>query len=642
VSAIAFEWESLVRTLGKPAPWTTWSDLFRAFEAGASAFRGQKDHPGWSAAIFEPPYRAEANVQRVTALVLDYDDTATIDAAAETWSCAHGLIHTSKRHSPDAHRFRVVMPFMRHVSSFEYAAIWRRADAHAGGKIDAAAKDASRFWYLPCTVDGGPYETRRLDGKRLDPDEWLRKPEPTSPAIQSYDTNDIHGDIKKRASAYLAKMPEAIAHQGGHKAAFKAALAMLGFGLSEDAIFRILWNEYNQRCSPPWSEKELRHKARQAVTRARDMAPGALLADDEDRHQRWIEETGRRTNWGGDAQDPDPDYTPEPVGEAVATDAAVTESSERQPGEDDEDASAMARHGVVTIKEAFNNALTRAQCRERAMGFTTGHFKLDDALGGIRVERIVTVGAMTNWGKSTFATMIVDENDRAGVRCLIVSGEDATSLYENRLVCRRTRVNALRLRDGECDDDDVRKIALAEVRTSAAPFVLSGVGKPVEVLAKAIRELVREEGIQLVVVDYLQCFRFARRSQDRRNEVTDVARAFGDAIKSSKAAGVFLSQLRRMENPNSRPSMFDLKESGDIENESDHILLGYWQGRGSNDERRMIVVEKNKDGPVDGEEILMPFSEDLAAFTTQVGVVMSHHEVSDDDIDDIIEDRRYV
>lgn len=70
------------------------------------------------------------------------------------------------------------------------------------------------------------------------------------------------GDLHKRASRYMEKLPAAIAKQEGHKAAFAAARALWGWirkGLSEGEGWD-LFVTYNQRCEPPWNESELRHK----------------------------------------------------------------------------------------------------------------------------------------------------------------------------------------------------------------------------------------------------------------------------------------------------------------------------------------------------------------------------------------------
>src|SRR5262249_44892148 len=72
-------------------------------------------------------------------------------------------------------------------------------------------------------------------------------------------------DIRKRAVAYLAKLPEAVSGSGGHNATMWAARVVVwGFGLGPDEGFDLLWSEYNPRCRPPWSEKELQHKCTEA------------------------------------------------------------------------------------------------------------------------------------------------------------------------------------------------------------------------------------------------------------------------------------------------------------------------------------------------------------------------------------------
>ncbi len=72
-------------------------------------------------------------------------------------------------------------------------------------------------------------------------------------------------DVVDRAKMYLAKMPPAVAGQGGHNATFTAArVAVWGFDLGVDGGFDLLSKEYNPRCEPAWSEKELRHKCEDA------------------------------------------------------------------------------------------------------------------------------------------------------------------------------------------------------------------------------------------------------------------------------------------------------------------------------------------------------------------------------------------
>lgn len=86
-------------------------------------------------------------------------------------------------------------------------------------------------------------------------------------------------DLLSRVRAYVAKMPVAVAGQHGHDATFKVALTLVhGFGLSERDAMPIL-EEYSNRCSPPWSRKEIAHKLSSAAQHARSCKPRGYLRD---------------------------------------------------------------------------------------------------------------------------------------------------------------------------------------------------------------------------------------------------------------------------------------------------------------------------------------------------------------------------
>ena len=70
--------------------------------------------------------------------------------------------------------------------------------------------------------------------------------------------------LRDRARLYLHQCPPAISGQGGHKAAFRAACALVrGFELGEAEALAVL-QEWNRGCQPPWSDAELRHKIKSA------------------------------------------------------------------------------------------------------------------------------------------------------------------------------------------------------------------------------------------------------------------------------------------------------------------------------------------------------------------------------------------
>jgi replicative DNA helicase len=292
-------------------------------------------------------------------------------------------------------------------------------------------------------------------------------------------------------------------------------------------------------------------------------------------------------------------------------------------GRDPTEPTQVTRYGVRSLAALLSGVQVRASKSKPSRGVPCGVGIIDTLIGGFRPQRVTVLGASTSWGKSSFACMVTDVGLRAGARILLVSGEDPEDMYGQRMMARRAGVNAIRLRDGgPFTPDDHRAMAQAVQDAEDEPYFLSGIGKPVEWCAKAIEGVVAETNADLVIVDYIQAFSTTKRCQDRRNEVTHIFQTFASTIKASGASGLILSQLRRLE-PNERPTMHDLKESGDVENGAEHVLLGFnvvdkqKEGQPPPEKQRYLSVAKNKDGPVVDEPIAMPFNAVTASFVEQ-------------------------
>lgn len=613
MSPVITRWRNLRDPEGESVE-IPWLDLFAEFSRMRPRFNGD-DHPGWSPVEFSPCRRAMENARRVFAVCLDYDAGESLDAATGLWGAAFGLLHTTRKHLPDAPRFRVILPWSRPVSPFEHEALWVRVNAHAGGKLDPAPKDPSRFWFTPGAHDPQFFETRQLTGEPLNPDEWLAKPAPAPPRDFGIRTDAPTRDLdatERRAVAYIARMPEAVSGQGGHGAAWAVALTLVkGFGLSESAALRILESEYNPRCVPPWSRRELEHKVSQAG-KAR-VADGFKLDD------------GREWKPRRDMPPcpPDDGYEPTPP-EWLSDDRAEEPAPEptRQPGDDTDEVvapkPALERYGFLSMVDLMQSVVTELRKPRPRMGTPTGHHELDAAIGGFRPGNVTVFGAKRGVGKSTYSNLVASLALDSGRCVLLFAGEDSELMYGKRFLAARAGLNAMRLRDNKCDAADWPSITQAIEAAPRDLFFVRAAGRPVEWMAEVVREVAKEKQIDLVVVDYLQCLRTARRMQDRRNEVTYVTKTLGDAVKGANAAGLFLSQLKRTERV--EPEVEDLKESGDIEDMAEHIMLGWKEdgaGGGVSNVTRKIKLGKNKDGIDAGDvaPVVMPFSPKTAAFS---------------------------
>jgi len=182
----------------------TWADLCDRIRT--PLVRAEKDGALFAPAIFDPPKRAKRNVVEVSMLVLDYDHGANMDRDCAPWrdlelTFAAYTTHSSRQvteSNPDAEvRFRVMIPLLEPIPADKYPLLWQWAADASEGRIDLAAKDASRMFYTPvkCAPDA-PYECFFHEGELLD---WqslnLRELPPRSVSV-------ANGNYGKSASKY--------------------------------------------------------------------------------------------------------------------------------------------------------------------------------------------------------------------------------------------------------------------------------------------------------------------------------------------------------------------------------------------------------------------------------------------------------
>jgi replicative DNA helicase len=123
---------------------------------------------------------------------------------------------------------------------------------------------------------------------------------------------------------------------------------------------------------------------------------------------------------------------------------------------------------------------------------------------------------------------------------------------------------------------------------------------------------IRRYGVKLIVVDYLRLAEVSGR--ELRERVGEAANTLRKLAKQENVAVVGLSQLKRPENINDRPSMIDLKESGDIEAHAHTVLLLYQpqDNKGEFTREDEIIIGKQRNGPLGSEPVR--FNKDLLQF----------------------------
>ena len=134
---------------------------------------------------------------------------------------------------------------------------------------------------------------------------------------------------------------------------------------------------------------------------------------------------------------------------------------------------------------------------------------------------------------------------------------------------------------------------------------------PLEMRGKC-RRLKAERGLSLVIVDYLQLMKGSRRTENRVQEISDIARSCKSMAKELGCPVIALSQLNRSveSREDKRPQLSDIRESGSIEAEADVVMLLYREAyyKAKEEHRDIpwnpddvevaeIIVAKHRNGP---------------------------------------------
>lgn len=149
-----------------------------------------------------------------------------------------------------------------------------------GDKQQVDCYDHARFWTITGKCIGEGFQEINDGQPAVD---WLCSTYLTRKTTQQTTASQrthSQSDVEEQASKYLAAIPGAISGSGGHSQTLKAAIALVkGFDLPTSVAYRILQAEYNGRCEPPWTERELQHKVDEANKLPDEKPRGYLIQE---------------------------------------------------------------------------------------------------------------------------------------------------------------------------------------------------------------------------------------------------------------------------------------------------------------------------------------------------------------------------
>ena len=242
------------------------------------------------------------------------------------------------------------------------------------------------------------------------------------------------------------------------------------------------------------------------------------------------------------------------------------------------------RTSDVSLRDAMATELVRLQeladSDGKVTGMRTGFSGLDELLNGLHGGRLYVVAARPGMGKTTVAQNIAVHGAlRENASVLFASLEMGESELVQRHLASESGVTGDRIQRGQLRDTDWRKLLrTAADGDKARFFILDEADLTVfDLRAHARQVAVREGGLDLVVVDYLQLMRADPPSGNRTEDVSTFSRGLKRLAREMNCPVVALAQLSRgVESRNDkRPLLSDLRESGQIEADADVVVMMY-------------------------------------------------------------------
>jgi replicative DNA helicase len=270
------------------------------------------------------------------------------------------------------------------------------------------------------------------------------------------------------------------------------------------------------------------------------------------------------------------------------------------------------RTGLIGIKEVVRDGFERLEKifseGRRITGLATGYAGLDNETAGLQPSELIILAARPSMGKTALALNIASNIAlRHKLPVAIFSLEMSKESLLLRMLASEARVDAHKFRTGHMNRDDWGKITGTLATLGEAPIWIddSASSTVLEMGAKA-RRLVRDGGLSVMIVDYLQLVVPAGsgRGTYRQEEVAGMSRALKGLAKELKIPVIVLSQLTRApEREDRKPQLSDLRESGAIEQDADVVMFinrpNFYKTDLPEEDRAKaeLIIAKQRNGP---------------------------------------------
>ncbi|GAA3871428.1 replicative DNA helicase [Celeribacter arenosi] len=245
------------------------------------------------------------------------------------------------------------------------------------------------------------------------------------------------------------------------------------------------------------------------------------------------------------------------------------------------------------VTEAVQNANAAFERGGGMAGVATGLLDLDKKMGGLHKSDLIILAGRPSMGKTSLATNIAFNIAKAykkgkrpdGTEGAVEGGvvgffslEMSSEQLAARILAEASEISSHRIRQGDLTEEEFRRFLDAAATLEHCPLYIDDTPalSIAQVSARARRLKRSGNGLDLLIVDYLQLLRGSSKSGDNRvQEIGEISMGLKAIAKELQIPVIALSQLsRQVENrEDKRPQLSDLRESGSIEQDADVVMF---------------------------------------------------------------------
>lgn len=231
------------------------------------------------------------------------------------------------------------------------------------------------------------------------------------------------------------------------------------------------------------------------------------------------------------------------------------------------------REVAAKIKE--NIELAR-QSDGNLIGLDTGLTQLNKYTSGMQKGQMIVIAARPGVGKTALGLNICYNVARKYKKpVLVFSAEMSEEEVFTRILSKASNVNGNKINTGNLSNDETLKINEAIKDVSEVPLLVSYCNGATigEIVNKTTKFQTEHPDLAMIMVDYIGLIKTGQKEESLRIEIGKICHALKKLATDLQIPVIVISQVRRTDE--AIPKMSDLKDSGDIEQDADKVILLY-------------------------------------------------------------------